>query len=106
MNRKRFFTGIFAAALMLLGSGVSDVFAQKANSPLHRLAIQVDSDSSDTMNLAINNAMSVKRYYDGQHEKVSIEIVTYGPGITMLRGDTSRSKIVSRCCSRPFQTSR
>jgi uncharacterized protein len=83
---------VFVASLLLLGLGSVGVIAQQPASPAHRLAIQVDTDNVDTMNLAINNAMSVKRYYDAQHQPVSVEIVTYGPGIIMLRSDTSPVK--------------
>ena len=44
------------------------------------------------MNLALNNAMNVAQYYKELGEKVSIEIVTYGPGLHMLRDDTSPVK--------------
>ena len=44
------------------------------------------------MNLALNNATNVAQYYKDLGEKVSIEIVTYGPGLHMLRDDTSPVK--------------
>jgi intracellular sulfur oxidation DsrE/DsrF family protein len=44
------------------------------------------------MNLALNNATNVAKYYEDLGEKVSIEIVTYGPGLHMLRDDTSPVK--------------
>jgi intracellular sulfur oxidation DsrE/DsrF family protein len=44
------------------------------------------------MNLALNNAMNVAEYYKGLGEKVSIEVITYGPGLHMLRNDTSPVK--------------
>ena len=42
------------------------------------------------MNLALNNATNVAQYYKGLGEKVSIEIVTYGPGLHMLRNELHR----------------
>jgi len=44
------------------------------------------------MNLALNNAMNVTQYYRDLGEKVQIEVVTFGPGLHMLRDDTSPVK--------------
>jgi uncharacterized protein len=44
------------------------------------------------MNLALNNATNVAQYYNDLFEKVTIEIVTFGPGLHMLRDDTSPVK--------------
>ena len=44
------------------------------------------------MNLALNNASNVAQYYKDLGEKVEIEIVAYGPGLHMLREDTSPVK--------------
>lgn len=44
------------------------------------------------MNLALNNAKNVLDYYQSKGETITIEIVTYGPGLHMLRADTSPVK--------------
>ena len=44
------------------------------------------------MNLALNNASNVAQYYKERGEAVKIEIVAYGPGLHMLREDTSPVK--------------
>ena len=44
------------------------------------------------MNLALNNATQCRQYYKDLGEKVSIEVVTFGPGLHMLRDDTSPVK--------------
>jgi intracellular sulfur oxidation DsrE/DsrF family protein len=44
------------------------------------------------MNLALNNAMNVAQYYKDRDEKVAIEVITFGPGLHMLREDTSPVK--------------
>ena len=44
------------------------------------------------MNLALNNATNVTQYYKDLGEKVKIDIVTFGPGLHMLRDDTSPVK--------------
>src|SRR6266496_479473 len=55
----------------------------------HRIAIQVDQNDPQVMNLALNNATNVIEYYRGKNEEVEVDIVTYGPGLHMLRSDTS-----------------
>jgi intracellular sulfur oxidation DsrE/DsrF family protein len=44
------------------------------------------------MNLALNNATNAEQHYKSIGEKVQIEIVTFGPGLNMLRDDTSPVK--------------
>ena len=58
----------------------------------HRLVLQVNTDEPAMMNLALNNAANVEQYYRDLGEKVEIEIVAFGPGLHMLRDDTSPVK--------------
>jgi intracellular sulfur oxidation DsrE/DsrF family protein len=58
----------------------------------HRLVLQVNSNEPAMMNLALNNATNVAQYYKELGEPVSIDIVTFGPGLHMLRDDTSPVK--------------
>ena len=44
------------------------------------------------MNLALNNARNLLDYYRDKNEDVEVEIVAYGPGLHMLRDDTSPVK--------------
>src|SRR6202163_1278208 len=55
----------------------------------HRIAIQVDQNDPLVMNQALNNATNVIEYYRARNEDVDVDIVTYGPGLHMLRADTS-----------------
>ena len=55
----------------------------------HRIAIQVDQNDPQVMNMALNNAGNVIDYYRARNEDVDVEIVAYGPGLNMLRTDTS-----------------
>jgi hypothetical protein len=90
-----------AAVLPLLGA-LSPAVAQSkqsAASPVaigkkigHRLILQVNTNESAVMNLALNNAANVEQFYKGIGEQVQIEIVTFGPGLNMLRDDTSPVK--------------
>ncbi|WP_245266270.1 hypothetical protein [Bradyrhizobium sp. WSM1743] len=58
----------------------------------HRLILQVNSNEPAMMNLTLNNATNVAQYYRDLGEPVSIEVVTFGPGLHMLRDDTSPVK--------------
>jgi len=58
----------------------------------HHIAIQVDQNDPAVMNLALNNAQNVLEYYRDKGENVDVEIVAYGPGLHMLRADTSPVK--------------
>ena len=58
----------------------------------HRLILQVNTNDAAAMNLALNNAMNVTQYYKDRGEKVKIEVITFGPGLNMLREDTSPVK--------------
>jgi intracellular sulfur oxidation DsrE/DsrF family protein len=58
----------------------------------HRLIIQVDTNDPAAMNLALNNAANVDQYFSDRGEPVEIEIITFGPGLHMLREDTSPVK--------------
>lgn len=63
-----------------------------AETKTHRLVLQVNSDEPATMNLALNNAMNATQHYKDLGEQVAIEIITFGPGLHMLRDDTSPVK--------------
>jgi intracellular sulfur oxidation DsrE/DsrF family protein len=58
----------------------------------HNLILQVNTNDPAAMNLALNNATNVAQYYKDLGEKVKIEVVTFGPGLHMLRDDTSPVK--------------
>lgn len=75
------------AALLLLTMGVAPAIA--ADAKQHRVAIQVDQNDPAIMNLALNNATNIMEQYKAKGEEVQVEIVTYGPGLHMLRADTS-----------------
>lgn len=70
-------------SLALIGNAVAGV------GKAHRIAIQVDQNDPQVMNMALNNANNVIDYYRARNENVDVEIVTYGPGLHMLRADTS-----------------
>jgi uncharacterized protein len=81
-----FLRGFAALALMSI-VGASAGFA--ADGKPHHIAIQVDQNDPQVMNLVLNNATNVIEYYRDKHEDVDVDIVAYGPGLHMLRADTS-----------------
>ena len=58
----------------------------------HHLILQVNANDAAAMNLALNNAANVTQYYKDIGEDVKIEVITFGPGLHMLRDDTSPVK--------------
>ncbi len=69
----------------------------------HSLILQVNTNDPAAMNLALNNAMNVTQYYKDLGEKVKIEVVAFGPGLHMLREDTSpvKARIETMALSSP-----
>jgi hypothetical protein len=63
--------------------------AHAVDGKTHRIAIQVDQNDPQVMNMVLNNATHVIEYYRERHEDVDVEIVAYGPGLHMLRADSS-----------------
>jgi len=78
------------AALGVALLAISGVAAEGAKP--HRVVIQIDQNDPDVMNLVLNNARNVLEFYRDRSEDVAIEIVAYGPGLHMLREDTSPVK--------------
>ena len=86
---RRFIQGLAIAAFAALS------FAQAgfaADGKVHRIAIQVDQNDPAIMNLALNNFTNIIEYYRNKGEDVDVDLVTYGPGLNMLREDTSPVK--------------
>ena len=78
---------VVAAGLLLALTSIGSAAEQR-----HRVAIQVDQNDPQVMNLALNNATNVVEYYRAKNEEVDVDIVAYGPGLNMLRDDTSPVK--------------
>ena len=76
-----------AALALLAGSPVS-----ADDGPAHKVVIQVSTDDVRTQNIAMNNAVNLQKAL-GQ-DNVAIEIVAYGPGLTMLTPKSPASKRV------------
>ncbi len=87
MLSRRSVSGLAALLAGLVADGVSatPVLVPKT----HRVTMQVSSREGGLFDLALNNAVNLARGYGDLGEKVEVEIVAYGPGLHMLRADTS-----------------
>jgi uncharacterized protein len=72
---------VFSVSLAALNTAAAATPAAK-----EKLVIQVSDADSGKWNLALNNAKNVQHAFGA--ENVDIEIVTYGPGIGMLKMDS------------------
>jgi uncharacterized protein len=89
MTRSGMVRSLFAGLATGLLTGKA---AQAQASKPHRLVLHVDKNDPAIMNQALNNANNVLDYYRDKHEDVEVEFVAYGPGLHMLRDDTSPVK--------------
>jgi hypothetical protein len=80
------FRHLATAAILSIALATS---ALAADGKTHHVAIQVDQNDPAIMNMVLNNATNVIEHYRGKGEDVDVEIVAYGPGMHMLRADTS-----------------
>lgn len=80
------FRRLATAAVLSIALATS---ALAADGKTHHVAIQVDQNDPAIMNMVLNNATNVIEHYRGKGEDVDVEIVAYGPGMHMLRADTS-----------------
>ncbi|MDK3075911.1 DsrE family protein [Sedimentitalea sp. JM2-8] len=55
-----------------------------AEGATHHVAIHVNQNDPQVMNMALNNAQNISNYYETQGDSVVIELVAYGPGLNML----------------------
>ncbi len=86
MNKK---IAAFCLALACLMGLTSQI---EAAGKTHYLAIHVDDSDPKRQNIALNNANNIKKHYESIGDTVKVEIVAYGPGLHMLRSDTSKVK--------------
>ena len=92
---RRLFAAAFAASLAFashhtMGQGSSAASAGQ-QAQRYRVVLQVSDADPAKWNLALNNARNVQA--DLGKANVDVEIVAYGPGLAMLKGD---SKVAGR----------
>ena len=79
---------VLASLILASGALAADTKVEQPARP-HRVLIQIDQNDPAVMNLALNNATNIIEYYRSKGKEVAVDVVTYGPGLHMLRADTS-----------------
>lgn len=51
---------------------------------MHRIVLHLDEADPARQELVLNNAANINKYYMDKGEEAQIEIVAYGPGLTMF----------------------
>jgi intracellular sulfur oxidation DsrE/DsrF family protein len=97
------FLSAFIIGLVAIMSAAGVATAKDA---VHKVAIHVDQNDPKVMNLALNNAQNLIKYYAKKKQKADVVIVTYGPGLHMLRKDTSpvQNRIAAMSLANPNLT--
>jgi intracellular sulfur oxidation DsrE/DsrF family protein len=90
LPRKNRLLGALWGVLLTLVAGAA--LATHEDDKVHHLVIQVTENDPAVMSLALSNAVNVSQHYTEFGDEVEIEIVAYGPGLTMLRDDISPVK--------------
>ena len=78
--------------------GASSPQVHKVAAPVARkgsvikVAVHVDENDPKLLNLALNNVANISQYYKSKKQKVAIEVVAYGPGLTLLRTENNPVK--------------
>ena len=91
----RYFQTVATTLALLFGMFSLNVQAahSEQNSNHHKVVIQVSSDDARTQTIAMNNAVNLQKALG--MDNVTIEIVAYGPGLSMLIGGAKQSQRVS-----------
>jgi uncharacterized protein len=83
----RIFLGVFALAAVFIAS--SPVYAQsQLSEPAptidkpRRIMLQLTSDDPKVMNLVLNNAINLQKFYGQDH--VQVAVIAFGPGMEAL----------------------
>jgi intracellular sulfur oxidation DsrE/DsrF family protein len=82
----------FAGLLTIAAALILAMPTFAADGKTHRIVFQVDQNDLAVMNLTLNNVSNIIEYYHSKGEQAQIEIVAYGPGLTMFRDDKSPVK--------------
>ncbi|SMX33086.1 DsrE family protein [Actibacterium lipolyticum] len=70
---------VLLAGVIALGSATACL----AEGVTHHIAVHVDENDPQVMNMALNNVQNVTAYYKEQGDEVVVEVVAYGPGLNM-----------------------
>ena len=108
----------FAIALLIGLSAGTEISAQQTLKPAKpvveakrtakpvRLAVHVSDGDPKLLNLVLNNVQNAIDHYTAAGRPIKVEVVTYGPGLTLLRSDKSpvKDRIASMALAHPALT--
>ncbi len=89
MNIKSLSSALLAIALLFSFSGFAVAGDMGAK---HKVVIQVSTDDPRTQKIALNNAVNVQKALG--MDNVEVEIVAYGPGLSLLTKKSKQAKRV------------
>lgn len=61
--------------------------------PAHKLVIQVSTNDAQTQTIALNNAVNMQKEFG--LDNIAIEIVAYGPGLSLMTKDSPQEQRVA-----------
>jgi intracellular sulfur oxidation DsrE/DsrF family protein len=90
------FRKLLVGVFLIVAMPCAAAFAQERPDPdkpgPDKIVVQINEDDAKSMNLALNNVQNILTYYKENGQEVKIEVVAFGPGLHMLRQDTSPVK--------------
>ncbi len=89
---RRGILAMLAAPLALTATWRRGAAAEPKLGGTHRLVLHVDQNDAAVMTMALGNAANAAAHYAREGESIALELVAYGPGLHMLRADTSPVK--------------
>jgi intracellular sulfur oxidation DsrE/DsrF family protein len=97
--RRSIVRGFGCAAIAALAAAMPWSAARAEQAPLpdkpfaeHRIVLQLSDNDPKKQGLVISVAYNLLKFYDP--DKVAIEVVTFGPGIDLLRPENANRKLV------------
>ena len=84
---------ILIAMITLAQMAVAGNAAMSGDGPAHKLVIQVSSADPVTHKIALNNAVNMQKAFG--MDNIAVEVVAYGPGLTMLTDKSTQAQRVA-----------
>jgi len=81
---------LLLGGLLLISQGL---LADQHEGPANKIVIQVSTDDARTQAIALNNAVNVQKALG--MDNVAVEIVAYGPGLSLLTDKSSNAQRVA-----------
>ena len=83
------FSPVALASFASPASAASEKKTDAQKGKLHRVAMHLNTNDAVLIGQALNNAQNLQQYYSEKSEQLELRIVAHGPGLHMLRKDTS-----------------